>query len=187
MKLMFLILRKNTKLLNEYVKSGETKRIKSNRRSHLIHMKCLLSALPPRQYNLLKTIATNVNRFEIITPVREFSPQSDIAKVIIPGTDIVLSTYSRMAYINSSKKSEKPDPHILHDTILNHYFILEETRTLIKDVTLFSNLDHQWFTDVFNAIKDAKDAETEIIKQRNIMAELRKIEKYKEGILDKYS
>jgi hypothetical protein len=182
---MFLILRKNTKLLNEYVKSGQTKQLRNNRRANIIYMKSLLSALPARKYNLLKTIATDVNRFEILKPVREFTPQSDIVNVIIPGTNIVLSTYDKLSYVH--KNSNTPDPQILYDTILNHYFILEETRTLIQDVTLFSNLDHTWFTDVFNAIKDAKNAESEIIKQRQIMAELRKIESYKEGILDKYS
>jgi len=191
MKLMFLILRKNTKLLKEFINAIPTARVRAQRRSHIIFMKSQLSSLPMKKYNLLKTIATNVNRFDILTPIRAFDRNSEIVRLMIPETDVVLKTYLQSVHHMRTAiyghTNDDPDPRILHDTILNHYFILENKQTKIQDVVLFGGADHVWFEEVYNAIKDAKDAEAEIIKQQKIMEELRIVEKFKDGILDKYS
>jgi hypothetical protein len=193
MKLMFLILRKNTKLLNEFIYAIPTPRIRAQRRSHIIFMKNKLAELSTKKYNLLKTIATNVNRFDILKPIRAFDRNTEIVKLIIPDTEIVIKSfydsriraYHHPAMYGSSE--EDPDPRILHDKILNHYFILESKQTTIQEVVLFGGNDHLWFEAVYDAIKDAKDAEEEILKQQKIMEEMRILEKFKEGILDKYS
>lgn len=195
MKILFLILRKNTKLLKEYVSAVGAARVRCQRRQHIIFMKSQLASLPTKKYNLLKTIATDVNRFDILTPVRAFDRDSEIVRLMIPETDIVLkSMYHSIEIIRGMYRSsaygetgDEPDPRILHDKILNHYFILEEKQTTIQNVVLFGGSDHAWFEDVYNAIKDAKDAEEEIMRQQKIMEELRVVEKFKEGILDKYS
>ncbi len=191
MKLMFLILRKNTKLLKEFVNAIPTPRVRCQRRQHIIFMKSQLSSLPLKKYNLLKTIATNVTRFDILTPVRAFDRGSEVVRLMIPETDVVLKTYLQSVHHMRTAMyghvAEDPDPRILYDTILNHHFILENKQTKIQDVVLFSGADHIWFEEVFNAIKDAKDAEEEILRQQKIMEELRIVEKIKEGILDQYS
>lgn len=195
MKILFLILRKNTKLLKEYVSAVGAGRVRCNRRQHIIFMKSQLASLPMKKYNLLKTIATDVNRFDILTPVRAFDQSSEVVRLMIPETDIVLKSFHNSVQImrgmyRSSAFGETvddPDPRILHDKILNHYFILEAKQTTIQNVVLFGGSDHAWFEDVYNAIKDAKDAEEEIMRQQKIMEELRVVEKFKEGILDKYS
>lgn len=189
MKLMFLILRKNTKLLKEYVENG-SKRDRGLFRKNIILLKSMLAALPTKKYNLLKTIATEVTRFDIITLSRDFEQESEMVKLVIPGTDIVVKTFFYHTMIMSSMYGETvkdPDPKVLYDKHLNIYFILDKDETTVQDVTLFSGSDHVWFSSVFRAIKDAKDAEEEIIKQRELMEAQRKVELFKDGILNKYS
>lgn len=206
MILIFLLLRKNVKQLNEFIESHD-KRIKSQRRSYIIGLKCELASLPRQKYNLLKSIATEIDRFsikeitkEIITHNNDYNAKMHSILYCIEGTNIVVDTeelsnnyFVPSSYIKNEEKislrGEKSNiiPWILYDNVHDIHFIIKDECTIVNDVVLFENDEHMWFIDIFKTVKIMKIAEDEIIKQQQLLEQQLAEERKKEDIFSKYS
>lgn len=200
----FLLLRKNTKLLKEYINKGHDAEVRSQRREYIISLKQELAALSPERYNLIKTVATEIDRFIIKQITQNYVPYDEkdfhIIQHIIQGTNIVLREEVVHHYLmgrmwddrTSEKKSmrDQPpseDPWILYDKIHNIHFLIYDEKTVVDKVELFTGREHGWFIGIFKALQEMKVAEEEIMKQQRVLEELRKEERRKAGILSKYS
>lgn len=201
----FLLLRKNTKLLKEYISETQNPAVRDQRRDYIIGIKRSLSALSPDRYNLFKTIATEIDRFVIKGITERFNPHTEpkfnVVQYVIQGTDIVvreeiqnnnlIEYYKRITYDEegffTNIEEETEQPRILYDKILNIYFLIYTNKTVVDDVVLFTDHEHLWFAEIFNALQEVKNAEEEIIKQQQVMEALRKEKQRKESILSKYS
>ncbi|AMM43721.1 hypothetical protein FDG95_gp156 [Pectobacterium phage vB_PcaM_CBB] len=201
----FLLLRKNTKLLNEYISKGHDAEVRSQRREYIISLKQELAALPPERYNLIKTVATEIDRFIIKDITKNYVPYDEkdyhVMQHIIQGTNIVLREevvhhymMPRM-WLDTSEKAKNTmrgqppseDPWILYDKIHNIHFLIYDEKTVVDKVDLFTGREHGWFIGIFKALQEMKEAEEEIMKQQRVLEELRKEERRKAGILSKYS
>lgn len=200
----FLLLRKNTKLLKEYISKGHDAEVRSQRREYIISIKQELAALPAARYNLIKTIATEIDRFIIKDITQNYVPYDEkdyhVIQHIIQGTNIVLREevvhhylMGRMwmdtSEVKNTMRGQPPseDPWILYDKIHNIYFLIHDDKTVVDKVDLFTGREHGWFICIFNALKEMKQAEEEILKQQRVLEELRREQRRKEGILSKYS
>lgn len=200
----FLLLRKNTKLLKEYINKGHDAEVRSQRREYIISLKQELAALSPERYNLIKTVATEIDRFIIKQITQNYVPYDEkdfhVIQHIIQGTNIVLREEVVHHYLmgrmwndrTSEKKSmrDQPpseDPWILYDKIHDIHFLIYDEKTVVDKVELFTGREHGWFIGIFKALQEMKVAEEEIMNQQRVLEELRKEERRKAGILSKYS
>ena len=179
----FLLLRKNAKMLGDFVKDINTPDVKNRRRKHIINMKRNLAALKPSQYMLIKTIATELHRFEIMEPARKFYAKE--SKVTFVVNDKVIKEVSANAMYGGN--ASHPDPHILYDKLLGLYFVLSIDNTMVDDIVLFEDKEHEWFKSVFLELRDAKEAEEKIMEQQKIHEEKMRLLNRKENILSKYN
>ena len=194
MTLTFLLLRKNVKQLRQYLNDAPDKKTRSTRRKYLLEIKAELSKLSYSRYNLIKTIANNIDQFSIKNVVQDYRYDRDLERswidFVIQGTDIVLkSVGQKRYYINriDNIDDDNPMPKVLYDKINNIYFLLYSDCTIVDGVKLFDKKEHVWFSEVFEALEQAKNAEQHIIEQQRLLEEKMREERKKEGILSKYS
>ncbi|AFC21601.1 hypothetical protein GAP32_151 [Cronobacter phage vB_CsaM_GAP32] len=201
--LTFLLLRKNVKQIREFLLSTSESRVRSSRRKYIIGIKEELAKLSLSKYNLIKAIATNFSRFEIKKLKTNYVPNrihEEFHTIInvIDGTDIEVSRSVSSFYssfmtnendLKISKRGIPPskDPWVIYDNELDLYFLIYDDKTIVDDVELFTDSDHEWFISIYRELQKAKEAEDEIMKQQQEMLEKQRIERKKEGILSKYS
>jgi len=181
--IIFLLLRKNAKMLGEFVNDINAPDVRIRRRKQIIDLKSKLAALKPAQYMLVKTIATELHRFDILEPFRKF--YADTGKVTFVVNDKVLKTVSNTARYGRSES--EPDPSIIYDKVHGLYFVLSNDDTMVDDIVLFEGAEHEWFKEVFLGLRDAKDAEEKIMADQKIHEEKMRLLNRKENILSKYN
>ena len=186
MTLMFLLIKKNTKLLREFIDCPTM----GNPQKYLVKLKSDIAALPVEQYNLLKAIACNITRFKLSEPVQDFSKKEGnetVVRLMIHGTDKVLEEYNYVQQIELSMHGGYPKIVILHDTQLGIHFVAYDYMTAVDNVVIFTDQAHDWFLEVLAAINVALKAEEEASKERErFIAQQEEIQK-KQRILQKYS
>lgn len=181
--IIFLLLRKNAKMLGEYVNDINVPDVKIRRRKHIFDMKRKLASLKPSQYMLIKTIATELHRFDILEPARKFYAKE--SKVTFVANDKVIKEVSANAMYGGN--ASEPDPHIIYDKVHGLYFVLSTDNTMVDDIVLFEGNEHEWFKAVYLELSDAKEAEEKIMEQQKIHEEKMRLLNRKENILSKYN
>lgn len=210
----FLLLRKNVKQLKQFIIGGAEP---DQRREYLIGIKQELAKLSPEKYNLIKTIATENDRFIIKNLSKSnVSIENDYTVVYysIPDTDIVLHEdieYFRLipnryfihnedVTAKSMRGQEKSNiPWILYDSVHNIHFVIHDEKTevihldeaihdtRVERVDMFTESDHGWFIGIYKALEEMKKNEEEILRQQRILEEQMREERRKACILSKYA
>jgi hypothetical protein len=181
--MMFLLLRKNSKMLKEFVNDIKTPDVKTRRRKQIIDVKRKLSSLKHSQFMLVKTIATELHRFEIIEATRKFKKGSDDVSLVINDKVIMECLPDSQKYGANSKEV---DPEVIFDKIHGIYFILTRDVTIVDDIVLFEGADHEWFKGVYLSLREAKDAEEKLLEMQRVHEEKQRILNRKETLLAKY-
>lgn len=181
--IIFLLLRKNSKMLGEFVNDNNSPKVKACRRKQIIDLKGKLAGLKPSQYMLIKTIATELQRFDILEPTRKF--YANESKVTFVANDKVLKTVSTTAMYGGS--ASEPDPIIIHDKVHGIHFVLSNDNTIVDDIVLFEGYEHVWFKEVSIGLRNAKEAEEKIMAEQKIHEEKMRLLNRKENILSRYN
>lgn len=179
--LIFLILRKNGKLLKEFINNNLHYR--SSRRKHIVMLKRKLASLQPSMYMLVKTIATELHRFEIFEVSRQFTKKQDIVNFVINGKVIMENIESTIRY---GSNETSIDPYAIYDKVHGIYFIISENTTVVDDIVLFEGIENEWFKTVFYELRNTKDAEEKLLKQQKEHEEQQRLANRKENLLSKY-
>lgn len=171
--IIFLLFRKNTKMLKDFVNE------RGENRKRIIEIKASLSFLSSAQYNLIKAICTDLDRFEASQMEytnKRFSYEDMRVDLIHPETNTLYKVFDSKYHV----------PLVLHDKELNIYFIIESSTTIVNNIELFVNEEHKVFKLCVEELIKVKVREKELIKQQQqIKEDERKLEE-RQSILSKY-
>ncbi|SOK58423.1 hypothetical protein [Yersinia phage fHe-Yen9-04] len=181
--LIFLMFRQNAKLLKEHVINDSVLSCKLKRKE-LLYLKYKLSSISTENYNIIKSICTDFDRFDVFRMNTNrpsgFNSGAGTRFLMHPTTGEYYKTidirYGDFFY-----------PTVLHDTKMDIFFILDEYYTIVDDVIIFKDEDHEFFFGIVQELKNAKDKEAQILKQQLLQKEELKKERKKLDILSKYS
>lgn len=176
-ELMVLLLRKNDRILKQYI---QEKQISS---SKIVYVKYLMSYINPQLYAVIKTLATELKRFEI--------KEMHIASVHGEFMYAYINSNGDLIYYNNAHYWKMDNPNYIPFTILDHEkgirFVCDDTLTATsKGTVLFTGSDNEIFYGITKVLINARKRENQLLREAE---ERRKVEeelKKKNDILDNY-
>lgn len=142
--LLFAILRKSNNVLKEDVKTDDD-------RKFVIHMKYQYSKLQPTLRNMIRVMATEIDRFS-----------SSNATI-----QAFTSTIENESEQSGSNVSKYGHPTLIDNNTGNH-FIVYHKNVMSNNVVIFEGTDHHAFIVAFGCLIRAQEHQKRLLKEREI-------------------
>ncbi|AQW88675.1 hypothetical protein FDH34_gp150 [Serratia phage BF] len=182
--LMILMFRQNSKLLKEYTNS-DSATVRKEYRKKLIQIKSYLSTISSEQYNIIKAISTDFDRFNVFHMKTDYNPQMSMVRLRF--SFIHPSTGEIYRIIDRANSNGYYHPLVLHDTKMDVFFILDRDTTIVDNVEVFEKGEHNLLVKFVSELQKAKEREAHILHQKKVREEELAKERKKASILAKYS
>lgn len=188
-ELMILLFRKNSRILTEYVNSAK------NRRNNLIRIKHMISTMKPNLYNIVKTIALDLERFHVSEMFRASGENGHMFLCYHKLNDknnwevAMYRKLNRNTFIGihgTKDVKEHFDPTVVYDTVLKVCFIIDQNVVKYDDLVLFEDNAFKIFKGIAGAHINAKKREDDAIRQAQILKQEIENDKKKEQLFSLY-
>ncbi|EBS4516750.1 hypothetical protein DQT32_04980 [Salmonella enterica subsp. enterica serovar Braenderup] len=191
-ELMILLFRKNSRILTEYVNGAK------NRRNNLIRIKHMISTMKPSLYNIIKTIALDLDRFQISEMFRATGENGNMFLCYHKLNDQnnwEVATYrklNRNAFVGisgmktKSVESYEYNPTVVYDTVLKVGFIIDQNVVKYDNLVIFEDNACKIFKGIAGAHINAKKREDDAIRQAQILKQEIENDKKKEELFSLY-
>lgn len=142
--MLFALLRKSA-VLKEYVKDN-------NDRIFLINLKYQYAKLQPTLRNMIRTMATDIERFNMVN-----------------GTENAINAVLQNYHTSGAERPETGVGHpVLVDTVTENRFVVLRNTIVVNDVVVFKDEEHQAFIVAFGCLARAKERQEKIIRDNEV-------------------
>lgn len=185
-ELIILLLRKNSRLLSEFINKTQNKDYKSQRRKKIIGLKSLIaSTTNSNLYNIIKAMALNLKRFKVEVMESQWKGKTEYYSYYD------YTSLQRIYHRGTNREFGKPQieevPLLVLDTDLTIRFIVDTKHVFSDDLVLFEQTERDIFRGVASAILDAKKREEQAQREAEELIKEQEKQLRKERILAKYN